>query len=159
MKKLLHIIPGLIVLLSISSCYPEKEFIRSEGLIFGTVYNITYQHTVDLRDSISSLLNKFDMSMSTYKEGSVISKINRNESDETDEYFRNVFNRASEITAETGGAFDITIAPLVNAWGFGFAKKDSINPEMIDSVKQYVGMDMVSIRNGKVVKKYPGIMK
>ncbi|MBK3516908.1 FAD:protein FMN transferase [Carboxylicivirga marina] len=147
-----------VVLLLLQSCQPNKEFIRTEGLIFGTIYHMTYECNQDLSDTIQSTLNAFDWSMSTYKEESVISKINRNTSNETDIYFRKVFNTAKEITAATGGAFDMTVAPLVNVWGFGFSKKDSVTDAQIDSIMNYVGMDMLSLSNGRIVKEKPQIM-
>ncbi|WP_244825055.1 FAD:protein FMN transferase [Carboxylicivirga mesophila] len=146
-----------IALIAIA-CQPQKEYVRTEGLIFGTIYHMTYEASEDLSDTIQSTLNAFDWSMSTYKEESVISKINRNVSDETDEYFRQVFNSAKEITAATGGAFDMTVAPLVNLWGFGFSKKDSVTEAAIDSIRHFVGMDMVRIEGTHVVKDRPEIM-
>lgn len=148
----------ILAIISLFSCQPKKEYIRNEGLIFGTIYHMTYEHNQDLSDTITKVLNAFDWSMSTYKEESVISKINRNVSDETDAYFRQVFNKATEITAATDGAFDMTVAPLVNAWGFGFSKKDSITPALIDSILDNVGMDMLQLRGNMIIKKKPGIM-
>jgi len=144
--------------LSIIGCTSKSIYQRNEGLIFGTIYHITYEYNHDLSDDITHLLTDFDMSLSTYKKESVISKINSNASVETDQYFRTVFTRAKEITAATRGAFDMTVAPLVNAWGFGFSKKDSINSELIDSLMRVVGMDLVSLVDDKVVKEQAGIM-
>ncbi|TRX70879.1 FAD:protein FMN transferase [Carboxylicivirga sp. M1479] len=148
----------LLVTVVISACQPKKKFQRNEGLIFGTIYHMTYEAPQDLSDTIQSTLNAFDWSMSTYKEESVISKLNRNVSNETDIYFRQVFNKALEITKETSGAFDMTVAPLVNAWGFGFSKKDSLTDGGIDSIMTFVGMDMLQLNGTKLVKQKPEIM-
>ncbi|MCG8579827.1 MAG: FAD:protein FMN transferase [Bacteroidales bacterium] len=158
MKKYIHIAFAALILIACFSCQPKKEYIRTEGLIFGTIYHMTYEHSSDLSDTIQSTLNAFDWSMSTYKEESTISKINRNASYETDVYFRQVFNKAKEITGKTNGAFDMTVAPLVNAWGFGFSKKDSVSEYLIDSIKQYVGMDMLHLDGTRIVKQKPEIM-
>jgi len=152
-KTLLFICLTILV-----SCQPKKEYIRNEGLIFGTIYHITYEHHQDVSDSIFRVLNAFDRSMSTYKEESVISRINRNESDQTDHYFRSVFNKALEITEATGGAFDMTVAPLVNAWGFGFTKKDSVTQSVVDSIMPLVGMNLVKLEGDRIVKEKPGLM-
>lgn len=144
--------------LSIIGCTSKTTYQRNEGLIFGTIYHITYEYNQDLSDQITHLLTDFDLSLSTYKQESVISKINNNASAETDQYFRTVFTRAKEITVATGGAFDMTVAPLVNAWGFGFSKKDSVTSELIDSLMSVVGMDMVNLVDGKIVKEQAGIM-
>ncbi len=158
MKQYTRIALVALVIISSISCQPKKEYIRTEGLIFGTIYHMTYESAEDLSDTIRTTLNAFDWSMSTYKETSTISKINRNTSNETDAYFRQVFKRAKEITAATGGAFDMTVAPLVNAWGFGFSKKDSVTQAIIDSIMPYVGMDMVRLENDLIVKNKPEIM-
>ncbi len=148
----------LVAAVLFSACQPKKEYIRNEGLIFGTIYHMTYAHHQDLSDTITSVLNAFDWSMSTYKEGSVISKINRNVSGETDEYFRQVFLKAKEITKVTNGAFDMTVAPLVNAWGFGFSKKDSVTQTLIDSIMPNVGMDMLQLKDNRLIKQKAGVM-
>ena len=72
--------------------------------------------------------------------------------------FTEVFTLAEEISRETGGAFDITVAPLVNEWGFGF--KTGVPPEkhVIDSLKQLIGYQKVKLAGGRVVKTDPRIM-
>ena len=142
-----------------SSCSGKsKKFFSNEGLIFGTTYHIVYENDKDIHDGIRTKMNEFNLSLSTYDENSVISKINRNEDVELDAYFTTVFKKAVEISGKTGGAFDITVAPLVNAWGFGFSKRDSVSPQLIDSLLQFVGMDKVHISGGQVVKDNPGVM-
>jgi thiamine biosynthesis lipoprotein len=158
MKHCIKIVLVAVIITLSWACQPQKEYIRTEGLIFGTIYHMSYESAEDLSDTIQSTLNAFDWSMSTYKEASVISKINRNASTETDVYFRQVFNKAKEITEATNGAFDMTVAPLVNAWGFGFSKKDSVTASMIDSIMNDVGMDMVRLVDQKLVKDRDGIM-
>ncbi|WP_430812065.1 MULTISPECIES: FAD:protein FMN transferase [unclassified Carboxylicivirga] len=158
MRETLNVLLTIMIVLGLFACQPKKEYIRNEGLIFGTIYHLSYEASEDLSDTIQSTLNAFDWSMSTYKEESVISKINRNESDETDAYFRAVFNTAKEITAATNGAFDMTIAPLVNLWGFGFSKKDSVTEAAIDSIRNFVGMDKVHLKGTRLVKDRPEIM-
>jgi len=149
----------LVIVISISSCTKKPtKFFNNEGLIFGTTYHIIYENDKDVHDAIRGKMNEFNLSLSTYDSTSVISKINRNEDVELDDYFITVFNKAVEISGKTNGAFDITVAPLVNAWGFGFSKRDSISSELIDSLLQFVGMDHVHISGEKVVKVNPGVM-
>nr|WP_321453373.1 FAD:protein FMN transferase [uncultured Carboxylicivirga sp.] len=148
----------LLAVVLLSSCAKETSFYKNEGLVFGTIYHFTYESEADLGDEIKEVMNEFNMSLSTYEKNSVISKINSNQSMETDKYFREVFNKAKEITAATDGAFDMTVAPLVNAWGFGFSKKDSVSTALIDSLMQDVGMSMVELKDSKIVKQRPGIM-
>ena len=84
---------------------------------------------------------------------SVISRINQNDSTVIpDEWFETVYHTAQLVSDETHGAFDITVAPLVNVWGFGFKKSDTVTPEMIDSIREFVGRDKVRYENKKVIK-------
>ena len=101
------------------------------GLVFGTVYNITYQYDGNLKTEIDAELKRFDGSLSPFNDTSVITRVNRNEEIVTDSFFQTCFNRSMEISAETQGAFDITVAPLANAWGFGFKKVIKEDPRVM----------------------------
>jgi thiamine biosynthesis lipoprotein len=131
---------------------------RTEGLIFGTVYNMTYQHREDLKVDIEKELKRFDASLSPFNETSVISRVNRNEDVAVDTLFRNVFERSMQISEETGGTFDITVAPLVNAWGFGFKEGAWPDRQMIDSLLELTDYRNVRMEKGKVIKNDPRIM-
>jgi thiamine biosynthesis lipoprotein len=72
--------------------------------------------------------------------------------------FLTVFNKAMEISRETSGAFDITVAPLVNAWGFGFKNGIQPNRHQVDSLCRLIGYEKVSLKDGRVVKQMPDIM-
>jgi len=141
-----------------SSC--QRNNIKIHGFIQGTTYSITYisNKTINYKEDIENLLAKFDTSLSTYLPVSTISRINSNKSNSTDLYFRTVFNKSQEIAEETNGAFDITVAPIVNAWGFGFSKKSDIDSLLIDSLLQYVGHSKVQIINNKLIKANKNIM-
>ena len=129
-----------------------------KGLVFGTVYKITYQHDGDLKPEIEAELKRFDQSLSPFNDSSVISRVNRNEELVTDSFFQKCFHRSMEISRETKGAFDITVAPLANAWGFGFKKGAFPNSLMIDSLLQITGYKKVKMDNGKVIKQDPRTM-
>ncbi|MBE6268400.1 MAG: FAD:protein FMN transferase [Bacteroidales bacterium] len=129
-----------------------------EGRIFGTSYRITYKHKENLHEDIKNILQQVDNSLSPFNKNSTISKINNNEGNEPDSMFLYIFGMAQEVSEETSGAFDITVAPLVNAWGFGF--KQGITPDSltIDSLRNFTGYKKISIANGKVVKQHPETM-
>ena len=129
----------------------------NKGLIFGTLYSITYQYDQDLNDEILAVLNQVDNSLSPFNEKSIITKINNNEPVTPDKMFVEVFQLAKKISTETNGAFDITVAPMVNAWGFGFKNGTSPTKEAIDSIKGIVGFEKVKYENGKVIKQDPRI--
>jgi thiamine biosynthesis lipoprotein len=122
------------------------------GFVFGTVYNITYRSSENLQSEIEAELKRFDLSLSPFNDSSVIARVNRNEDIVVDTLFRNCFNRAIEVSRMTEGAFDITIAPLANAWGFGFKHGDFPDSLTIDSLRQIVGYDKVALVDGKVRK-------
>jgi len=139
----------------------KKEYQFNEGYIWGTIYHIVYDNPdgKDLHEEIKVKMNEFDHSLSTYKPNSIITRVNNNDSTVIlDRYFETVLNRSLEISEITDGAFDMTIAPLANAWGFGF--KNKLEPEDIpvDSLLQIVGYTKVKLHNKKVVKDDPRIM-
>ena len=144
------------------SCSSPSRYITHEGFTQGTTYKIIYDSPggINYEEDIQLLLNQFSASLSTYIPTSLISRINRNDSSAVvDQYFRTVFDKAAEVTKASGGVFDITIAPIVNLWGFGFTSDfPEIDPTKIDSLLQFVGMDKVRISGDKVIKDSPGVM-
>lgn len=148
----------LLLLATVTSCRPSASYRSNEGFVFGTTYHITYSHTSDLHQAITERFNDYDQSLSTYNPQSLISRINRNETDQTDSLMARVIQKAFEVNRLSQGAFDITIAPLANAWGFGFAKADSITPNLIDSLKQITGMHHLKWAHNRLTKDDPRVM-
>lgn len=149
---LILLIVGTVLIIRQQHNMPYQN---NKGFIFGTTYNITYQHDKDLNKEILVALYQVDASLSPFNEKSIITKINNNESVSPDKMFVEVFELAKQISTETHGAFDITVAPMVNAWGFGFKSGTSPTKEVIDSIKEIVGFDKISLKNNKVVKQDP----
>ena len=91
-------------------------------------------------------------------ENSIITKVNRNEPVKLDSLFINVFRKSMEISEKSGGKFDITVSPLINAWGFGFKNMDSVTPKMIDSLRDFVGYEKIYLdQQGLIIKSDPRI--
>ena len=130
---------------------------KINGLIFGTVYDITYQYDGDLKQEITAKLNQFDGSLSMFNDTSTISLINQNKEVKIDSFFKKCFNRSMQISQETDGAFDITVAPLVNAWGFGFKHETFPDSAVIDSLRQIIGYKKIKLVDGKIIKQDPRI--
>lgn len=128
------------------------------GFVFGTVYNITYQSGTNLQEAIEEELKEVDASLSPFNKHSVITQVNNNRNVKLDEKFTEVFRLAEKISAETDGAFDITVAPLVNEWGFGFKKGVEPTPGAIDSLRAIVGYGKVRLQGGRIVKDDPRVM-
>lgn len=127
-------------------------YIHNQGMVFGTVYSIKYQNDKDLQKEIEAELKKVDNSLSTFNKQSVISKINRNEDVKADGMFAEVFSLARRISDETGGSFDITVAPMVNLWGFGFKSGTAPSAHSIDSLRSIVGYKKVRLEGRRIVK-------
>lgn len=140
--------------------FSQEEPIRMEGLAQGSSYHITYYDSLnrDLQPDIEKILADFDLSLSTYIPNSIISRINSNQKHvKVDPYFIACFNKAKEIWKTTNGAFDPTVYPLVNAWGFGPGKKQKIEQTKIDSILKFVGFQLIELKGNKVVKKDPRV--
>ena len=152
---LIFLIIGTIIIVRQQRTMPYQHH---TGFIFGTVYNITYQSDKNLQKEIEAELQKVDASLSPFNKSSIISKVNRNEKVEVNSMFTDVFNLAQKISEETGGAFDITVAPLVNAWGFGFKNDTKPTPAAIDSLKQIIGYKKVRLDGKQIVKNDKRIM-
>lgn len=159
-KKLIWQIPFLLMLIIGTVVILQKQppFRTNEGLVFGTIYKITYQHQEDLHNDIKAALMEVDNALSPYNKNSIISRINHNQDTLLNEHFTHVFELAQKISTETEGAFDITVAPLVNAWGFGFKHSIDIAPNVIDSIGQFVGYQKIRLSNGKITKDDPRTM-
>lgn len=123
-----------------------KRYYSNQGHIFGTYYNIRYEADHDMHEAILERLQAFDASMSTFNPQSTISKINQSVDTVLDPWFLRMYATAEEVSELTAGAFDITVAPLVNAWGFGFKNKENVTPEMIDSLRKFVDYHQLSLR-------------
>lgn len=160
MKKLIYL--ALLVLLA--SC-GEKTAVKQkmvvEGFAQGTTYNVSYisKDGLNYQRSIDSLLIEIDNSLSTYQKKSLISKFNQSDSIGTiDSLFKAVFDISKEVYIQTNGLFDPTIAPIVNAWGFGFDELYATDSLTIDSLLAFVDFNKMTIVNHKVTKERKGMM-
>lgn len=143
---------------SIGDAWKESDVQKCYGSMFGTEYHITYQNATDIHGELKDVMGDVDKSLSPFNKTSVITAINNGNDVEADSMFTDVFNMAKIVSEETGGAFDITVAPLVNAWGFGFKNGIEVTKEKIDSIRKYVGFEKVRMENGKVIKDNKNIM-
>lgn len=156
-KKLMWQIPFLILLIVGTVLIVRQQqslpYQQSSDFIFGTAYKIVYQHDKDLSKEIREELMKVDYSLSPFNEKSVITAVNQNRDVVLDTLFLDVFTKSMEISRETDGAFDITVAPLVNAWGFGFKNETRPTPRQVDSLLQIVGYKKVRLEDNKIIKQ------
>jgi FAD:protein FMN transferase len=139
------------------SCQPGSKVPakRISGETQGTYYQITYfdPQDRDFSEEIKVILERVDRSVSVYQDSSLISRLNRNETDSTDTIFSENLRIATLVSEASGGAFDCTIGNLIEAWGWGFSKRDSITPEKIAKLKASSGFHKVSIVNNRLLKE------
>ena len=151
---LIFLIIGTIIIVGEN----KPTYRTQQGKIFGTLYTITYEHNEDIQSLIIDALQAVDASLSPFNKKSIISHVNNNECLFVDTLFTEVFRNAEIIYAESHGAFDPTVAPLVNAWGFGFKQSSDITASTIDSLQSLVGLHHVTLNNGLITKNDPRIM-
>jgi FAD:protein FMN transferase len=147
--------------LAIFSCHPKKyEYLIIAGEAQGSTYHVTYENSpeMDLREPIDSILKEIDFTLSIFNPKSIISRINANDPNvNVNKLFKIVFYKSVEVNINSGGAFDPTVGPLVNIWGFGPKKHDRVRKSQIDTLLQFVGMNKITIEGNKVIKELPGI--
>jgi thiamine biosynthesis lipoprotein len=154
MKKIL---PLLIMSIMFVAC-KQAYYYEETGTVFHTYYRIKYQSNSILTAKIDAELRAFNLSLNPFNPNSILAKVNRNEETEVDVWFATVFNKAMEVSERSGGFFDVTAAPLINVWGFGFERKDTVSPHVIDSLKAFVGYRKIRLEGNRVVKDDPRIM-
>ena len=156
MKYLVFILTMVMV-----ACQPsvnEKVYLIG-GEAQGSTYHIKYiaERDENLKPAIDSILEVIDLSMSTYRPDSAISKINQGDTTVVvDQHFRKVFEASQQIWQESEGLFDPTVGVLVNAWGFGkqkISEADLPTDKKIDSLRKYVGFDKVALTEKNLIKK------
>lgn len=158
MKKFL---PLFILIIIISACAPRQTQykISFSGMAQGTYYAVTYFDTLNrnYQPKIDSLLDAFDMSVSAWEQNSVISRINRGEEVVCDSIFMNTYLLARKVAEESNGAFDYTVGPLVNVWGFGFEGRQKVDQAMVDSLLPLVDYRHVRLEGDRIIKEKKGI--
>lgn len=151
-------LPALLFLFT--ACRPTPPaYTHLTGQAQGTTFNITYQDAQnrDFSAPVDSLFRLIDRSMSLWDSTSIITGFNQNRPGvAADEHFTAVFQRATEISEASSGAFDATVGPLVKAWGFSY-KKNLPPPDsaQVDSLRQLVGFQKISLENGLLKKADP----
>ena len=153
---------GILLLFALLafSCGKEKSaYLILTGKAQGTTFNIHYQDASgrDFSRSVDSLFRLIDKSMSLWDSTSTISRINRNETGiQVDTHFAAVLNRARAVSEATGGIFDVTVGPLVKAWGFSYKKGLPLpDSAKVDSLRQIIGFHKIRLENGAVQKTDP----
>lgn len=137
-----------------------ESMIRLIGEAQGTTYRVDYrdQQRRQFQKEIDSLLAEIDLSLSIYRPDSEISQFNRSMSHRfRSHHFYAVLKKSAEVFHTTKGAFDPTVLPLVEAYGFGPTKMPKGAFANVDSLLQYVGFQNIVFDSVLVVKQKSGI--
>jgi thiamine biosynthesis lipoprotein len=135
------------------------EAMKVEGKTMGTTYHITYFDTKkrDFKGSIDSLLSVVNKSINNYDPTSEVSQFNKSSVGikVALPYLIPPLEVGREVHAMSDGAFDPTVMPLVNAWGFGPGKRVKADAAFIDSVKNFIGFDKIIVTQDSLIKTDP----
>lgn len=146
---------------TITSCevFYTPEPVKLTGMAQGTYYAITYydKDQRDFSEEIDSLLSYFNTVASVYEPNSIISRINKNQPYKLNKMFLDIYNEGMKVARKTDGRFDMTVMPLVNAWGFGFTTRQKLDSAKVDSILQFVGYKKIALEEGRITKKDPRI--
>lgn len=153
----LSIFSILLLAISIAGC-EDEHYINESGMVWNTIYNITYSAPESLEDSIKATMRRVELSLSPFNECSLITRINRGETDSTDELIDTVFAVSKRVNELSLGAFDPSAAPLFSLWSVGHGAKLNVDPTdaQIDSALILVGIDSCFINKGIITRKSPG---
>lgn len=154
MKKELLIFAACMMFVSCR----QAPYYEESGSVFHTLFRIKYQSDRILTEAIDAELQAFNLSLNPFNPNSILAKVNRNEETEVDAWFTAVFNKSMEVSERSDGIFDATAAPLINLWGFGFERPDTVSPRVVDSLKTFVGYRKIRLEGNRVVKDDPRVM-
>jgi thiamine biosynthesis lipoprotein len=161
-KRLLWQLPFLTLLIIGTVLIIRQQhsmpYQKCSGTIFGTTYHITYQYDHDLQPEIEAKMLEVDNALSMFNKKSLISLVNNNQPVQLNDMFIEVFQLAQQVSDDTDGAFDITVAPLVNAWGFGFKNEQLPDEHVVDSLKAIIGYKKVQLDGRRIKKSDPRMM-
>jgi FAD:protein FMN transferase len=160
MKKLLVVGLSLLIAGMMSSCSPKNEErpVHLQGAAQGTYYNMLYfdsQHR-NFHKQVDSILTAFNHSVSPWDSTSIITRVNNNDPGVVlDSNFIENFKYSMQVADSTHGAFDPTVGPLSEVWGFDNDHRVNVDKRVVDSIMQFVGYKKIKIVDGKLVKKDP----
>lgn len=152
MKRLIKVLPIALSASVLFGCNEADKYRKAEGMIWNTLYHITYQGPASLQDSILPVLNEVGASLSVFDKNSLVSELNSNISVKTDRHLNKVYDTSKDIFQKSEGNFDPTVSPLIDAWGFGLGHTPNADTLAIDSVLKFVGIDKTSRIGNEIIK-------
>ncbi|MFI3263827.1 MAG: FAD:protein FMN transferase [Rikenellaceae bacterium] len=156
MKKIV-IIVTLCTSLLLGCATPKNEFSVVEGAMLGTSLRIVADIKIqpaELYAAVMELDTRFKAEMSLFDPASQLSRINRGESDSLTEGIIYNLHLSDSVSRISGGKYDVTVAPLVKAFGFG-SKEEQIEKPNVDSILQFVGYQKISVEGSRLIRQDP----
>lgn len=155
LKPILQFLALILIIASISGCAKDKTWQKSEGMIWNTVWHVTYYGGSDALSAAIDSLKTVEHSLSIFDNNSLISNINQSEKGPVDQHIKNVYEISVKVNKASGGLFDPTLSPLIEAWGFGENHIPTADTTLVKSLLPSVGINMSRIENGILYKSTP----
>lgn len=150
---------AVVAAMAFAACGNRVEYTTVDGVMLGTtlhvVADVRNTTSQELYAAVMELDREAKASMSIFDEGSLLSRLNRNETDTVDRHIAFNLRLADSIGSLSDGRYDVTVKPLVEAWGF--AGKEALPDPNIDSILAFVGRDKVHLEGNRLVKSDPRV--
>lgn len=165
-NRLKNIIYSVLLILAVFLVYQYRKHqtpapVTISGETMGTTYHITYfdEKQRNFKTSVDSLLVEVNKAINNYDPESEVSRFNANSLSLKIEspYFLPPVKVAAQVHEASGGAFDPTVMPLVNSWGFGPGRIQKMDTSKVDSIKAFVGFEKINFSNGSIWKSDPRV--
>ena len=158
-KKLIRKVWIAVSAAALWGCGGASSYTAVDGVMLGTTLHITADvqgvSPQELYAAVMELDREAKASMSIFDPGSLLSRLNRNETDSVDRHIAFNLHLADSIGALSDGRYDVTVKPLVEAWGFA-GRERAENPN-VDSILEFVGREKVRVEGGRLVKDDPRV--
>lgn len=152
-RSILLLISPFIPLMLITGCHKSSANHKTEGMIWNTLYHITYKGPEELQDSILPVLNEVGASLSVFDKNSIVSKLNSSDSIKADIHLITVYDETLRINRLSHDSFDPTVSPLIDAWGFGLGHSPNADTLAIDSIMKFIGLDKTRRAGDFIIKE------
>lgn len=151
--KLAYLICIITLACLSTACSQKDTYVKSEGMIWNTIYHITYKGSPQLQDSILPVLNEVSASLSVFDKNSLVSRLNDSQKVAADHHLKLIYETSRKIHSLSKGAFDPTVSPLVDAWGFGRGHTPTKDTLAIDSLLEFVGFAKTRLEGDNIMKE------
>ena len=143
----------------LAACSPQRpDYVTVDGAMLGTTVHLSARTSLPAGRLYAELMRIDTLaktSMSVFDPSSLLNRLNDNMTDSLDEHISYNIQLAERVSRISGGRYDITVKPLVEAWGF--IRSEGIENPNVDSILAFVGHDKISICDGRLLKSDPRV--